>query len=231
MESKSLALAIPDHMIAYIGGYHRYPCTQYALWKGGHLLIIQVPCISKRDPYYYVDNEETQEELERDYRNVLEIIQSIIDTIEFDKTNWACLTRKSGSYQLVQKMKKYPSFMAPLCAPFIEESEIKLKRFINGNVEERVGEWNGQEVDIYRAWNPESLYRLHVMYENYRALEALDLTFQVLGNLVDSDGTIVGLVTEPNVGREIRNEDRSLVYKAIANLQKQGIYSREFWTV
>ncbi|KAF8992746.1 hypothetical protein BDQ17DRAFT_1369125 [Cyathus striatus] len=60
-----------------------------------------------------------------------------------------------------------------------------------------------------------------MMMYNYRTLEGFDLTFNVLGHLVRS-GTIIGLVTEPAVGREIKPEDRSLVYKAVAKLQKCG---------
>ncbi|KAG6833392.1 hypothetical protein H0H87_007377 [Tephrocybe sp. NHM501043] len=57
----------------------------------------------------------------------------------------------------------------------------------------------------------------------YLALQGLDLTYHVYGHLVDDDGTIVGLVQEPHVGRLMQYRDRSIVYDAYSRLQQRGL--------
>ncbi|KAG5653542.1 hypothetical protein H0H81_012351 [Sphagnurus paluster] len=57
----------------------------------------------------------------------------------------------------------------------------------------------------------------------YRALQGLDVTYQVLGHLVENDGTIVGLVSEAQVGRLLQYRDRSLIYEALSRVQQRGL--------
>ncbi|KAF8988970.1 hypothetical protein BDQ17DRAFT_1547733 [Cyathus striatus] len=212
----------PDQFVTYLGGKNIHPHTYYVLAKRGHILVVQVPCMPTRDVMYYMENPRALAVLEKQYYNVLETIQSIIETIDFELTNWAYLTPGAkGGYRLQQKRRTFPAVTCPLWAPVIREDEIKLKTFVE-LAHYRIGEWKGQEVDIYRGYNDNSFKHLNQMMENYRILEGMDLTFRVLGHLISDDGAVVGIVTEPAVGREITATDRSLVYNVVANLQKRG---------
>lgn len=53
-------------------------------------------------------------------------------------------------------------------------------------------------------------------------LQDLDLTFEVYGHLVDSEGGVIGLVTEATWGRQIQAGDRGIVYAGIAAAQRAG---------
>jgi len=57
----------------------------------------------------------------------------------------------------------------------------------------------------------------------YRALQDLDVTFEVLGHLISKDGTVIGLVSEAAWGRMVRPSDAALIYKTIAEVQNRGI--------
>ncbi|KAF8989165.1 hypothetical protein BDQ17DRAFT_1434647 [Cyathus striatus] len=212
---------IPSHMVSHIGGWNRYPSTYYFLWKDGHQLVVEVPCIPKHDISYYMENPQARAKVNNQYDRFIEMIQAVIDTVEFGKTNWAYLTSGAkGGYKLQLRKKPLPAITCPLWAPVIRECEVKIKKFVDGSY--RIGEWKGQEVDIYRAFDNFTFKYLNRMMENYRILEGTDLTFQVQGHLLDDAGTVVGLVTEPMTGREVKVSDRSLVYKVVADLQRRG---------
>ncbi|KAF8984773.1 hypothetical protein BDQ17DRAFT_1377171 [Cyathus striatus] len=158
---------------------------------------------AQRDVMYYMENPRALAVLEKQYYNVLETIQSIIETIDFELTNWAYLTPGAkGGYRLHRNEEHFPP-----------EDEIKLKTFVE-LAHYRIGEWKGQEIYI-RGYNDNSFKHLNQMMENYRILEGMDLTFR-------RRRCVVGIVTEPAVGREITAADRSLVYNVVANLQRRG---------
>jgi hypothetical protein len=57
----------------------------------------------------------------------------------------------------------------------------------------------------------------------YRAVQDLDVTFEVLGHLISEDGTVIGLVSEAAWGRMVKPSDATLIYKTIAEIQNRGI--------
>jgi hypothetical protein len=57
----------------------------------------------------------------------------------------------------------------------------------------------------------------------YLLLQGLDITYTILGHLVQSDGSVIGVITEPEVGRLVQFRDRSLVYDAISRLQQRKL--------
>jgi len=44
----------------------------------------------------------------------------------------------------------------------------------------------------------------------YRAVQGLDVTFEVLGHLISKDGTVIGLVSKAAWGRMIKPSDAAL---------------------
>jgi hypothetical protein len=55
------------------------------------------------------------------------------------------------------------------------------------------------------------------------ALTRLGYNDTVLAHVVQSDGSVIGIVTEPEVGRLVEYRDRALVYDAISRLQERRL--------
>jgi len=84
-----------------------------------------------------------------------------------------------------------------------------------------MGYWKGCEVDVIVGYEDHYLKRVDATTEGYRALQGFDLTYTVLAHVISSDGSVIGIVTEPEVGRLVQYRDRTLVYQAIAQLQQR----------
>lgn len=69
-------------------------------------------------------------------------------------------------------------------------------------------------------------WRLNRGMYGYRAVQDLDVTFEVLGHLISEDGTVIGLVSEAAWGRMVKPSDAALIYKTIAEIQNRGIIYR-----
>jgi len=78
-------------------------------------------------------------------------------------------------------------------------------------------------LDVFYAWNEMEFWCLNRGMYGYRAVQDLDVTFGVLGHLISTDGTIIGLVSEAAWGRMVRLSDAALIYKTIAEVQNRGI--------
>ena len=57
----------------------------------------------------------------------------------------------------------------------------------------------------------------------YRLLQGLNITYAVLAHVINSDGSVIGVVTEPEVGRLVQARDRRIVYEAISQLQNRNL--------
>jgi hypothetical protein len=77
--------------------------------------------------------------------------------------------------------------------------------------------------DVSYAWNDMEFWRLNRGMYGYRAVQDLDVTFEVLGHLISEDGTVIGLVSEAEWGRMVKPSDAALIYKTIAAIQNRGI--------
>lgn len=82
------------------------------------------------------------------------------------------------------------------------------------------------ELDIMYAWNDIEIWALNKAMIGARALDGLDLTYEVYGHLVGDDGSIIGLVTEAATGRMIGLSDMALVYNTISKIQNRGFLYR-----
>lgn len=54
----------------------------------------------------------------------------------------------------------------------------------------------------------------------YLALQDLDLTYEILGHIVQSDSRMIGIITEAQAGRPAQYSDRDSVYRALALVQQ-----------
>ena len=77
--------------------------------------------------------------------------------------------------------------------------------------------------DVWYGWNRSELWTVNRAMYGYRAVQGLDVTFEVYGHLVGRDGSIIGLVSEAAHGRMIEPSDRTLVYQTISRIQRRGI--------
>lgn len=80
--------------------------------------------------------------------------------------------------------------------------------------------------DVWYGWNKLERWTVNRAMYGYRAVQGLDVTFEVYGHLVGRDGSIMGLVSEAAWGRMIEPLDRVLVYQTIARIQRRGIIYR-----
>lgn len=77
--------------------------------------------------------------------------------------------------------------------------------------------------DLFVGWDDSSLEKVEREMKAYRALRHLDMTFEVLGHLVKPGGAVIGIVTEPAIGRSVEYKDLALVYEAASRLQQNSM--------
>ncbi|RDB17631.1 hypothetical protein Hypma_001080 [Hypsizygus marmoreus] len=216
---------IPRNMVAYIGGMNadeRY----YVLWKDYQMIVIQAePLVTweevhkpkhTHDPkkVYYIARY-------GEWLLGLQYIHNLLHTIEFGRTNWAYLVpRPDGGYKIVQRQKRLRKIRCPTWAPLIEEKDITYTTWWPNEV--RGGHWRGQEVEVTVGRDDFFLETLELIMFAHLLLHGLDLTYKVLAHIVE-DGSVVGLVTEPELGRLVQYRDRGLVYDAISRIQRRGL--------
>ncbi|RDB17619.1 hypothetical protein Hypma_001066 [Hypsizygus marmoreus] len=194
------------------------------LWKDYQMIVIQAePLISREEtlkPFKY--DPVLDQQRDNEWLFGLQYIHNLLHTIEFGKTNWAYLVpRHGGGYKIVQRPKRLKQIRCPTWAPLIEEKEITYTTWWPTEV--RGGYWRGREVEIILGWDDIFLKCLELIMFAHLLLRGLDLTYKVLAHIVEKDGTVVGLVTEPELGRLVQYRDRGLVYDAISRLQRRGL--------
>jgi hypothetical protein len=77
--------------------------------------------------------------------------------------------------------------------------------------------------DVILGYEDHYLRRIDATMNGYLLLQGLDITYTVLAHVVHSDGSVIGIVTEPEVGRLVEYRDRALVYDAITRLQERRL--------
>jgi hypothetical protein len=142
----------------------------------------------------------------------IEILQTLLDTMEFGRTNGAYLVRENGYWRLDYRNLITKHVSCPIFAPLIDEDDIEITWWHGRWVEYRRGKWNGEEVDLYVASNDYSAGLLMAMTRGYHALQGMNVTVKVLGHVVRGK-SIIGIMMERLVGRELVYADRSLVYQ------------------
>ncbi|KIM41862.1 hypothetical protein M413DRAFT_27425 [Hebeloma cylindrosporum] len=216
---------IPPNVVGYIGGQLRDP-PRFVLWRNALEITVQAPSRDHAlDARVGPDDEDYEYQISEASmkRNAhwLEIIQSLLDRIEFGTTNWAYLIpNREGGYTITHKERPMPKVTCPLWAPLIFEDEIQFT--VWGTKWDRRGIWNGKEIDVLFATDETRFSYLDTTMRRMRAISGMDLTYEVYGHLVRKDGTVVGLVTEAAWGRPIKSSDRALIYQTAARLQSRG---------
>jgi len=70
----------------------------------------------------------TYKEEDREYNTLLEVLQTMLDDIDFDRENWAYLVRDDdGSHRLLYTSKPF-SLSCAIWAPCIDEKEIEITK-------------------------------------------------------------------------------------------------------
>ncbi|KAF8889094.1 hypothetical protein BD779DRAFT_1800025 [Infundibulicybe gibba] len=194
---------IPRNIVAYLGGVD-IDTTSYALYKNGHVLVIQSEPIKM--PTEGLSPADVLAKRDKEYNWRLEKIQSRLNSIDFSRISWAYLTpsRANGDYSIVPKAR--PRLPMPTCttwAPLVKEEDIHITKWLS--CEKRCGLWKGMDVDVFIE---------------------LDITYDILAHVVDDLGQVIGIVREPAVGRAVEYGDRALVYKTITSVQQSRIVFR-----
>ncbi|KAF8900426.1 hypothetical protein CPB84DRAFT_1847226 [Gymnopilus junonius] len=214
---------IPPGVVGLIGG--ALPGI-FGLSKDNVEIIIEYPesdeprkSVDPNDPCYdYL----VQVKIGERHAHFLEIVETLLPTIEFGKSNWAyLLPAPTGGYHILHKEKTFPRITCPTWAPLIYLDEIEFT--VWGTLADRRGIWQGKEVDVWYGWNKVERWTVNRAMYGYRAVQGLDVTFEVYGHLVGRDGSIMGLVSEAARGRIAEPSDRILIYQAIARMQRRGI--------
>ncbi|PFH48849.1 hypothetical protein AMATHDRAFT_5430 [Amanita thiersii Skay4041] len=183
------------------------------LWKNGKFLTIQLPTPST-DP-----DSDVVEYFNKEYLAIQEHLSDIV----LGKTNWAYfLINKDGKRTLAYRQRPMYKIKYPPYAPLIHEDEIQYIRPVRGYLRE--GLWKGRHVDVWVGWNDHSLRQLERQMRSYDLLRSLDVTYGVLGHIIDSQGNIIGMVTEPAYSRPFQATDLLAIDDAMARMRKLGIY-------
>jgi hypothetical protein len=73
------------------------------------------------------------------------------------------------------------------------------------------------------AWGDDYTVKvLELTMYGYRYVHGLDLTYDVLGHVV-RDGNVVGIMTEPMLGRMMQPCDRNIVYTAVSKMEARNV--------
>ncbi|EPQ55924.1 hypothetical protein GLOTRDRAFT_60723 [Gloeophyllum trabeum ATCC 11539] len=176
-------------------------------------------------------NSERRQEYRDNTAFDVEIIQTMLGSIEWGRTNYAYLVRESsGSYRLMYRNKVPRPLTCHLWAPTVDIKEIDVTRWLDQRIY-REGIWRGREVNLKIMDSPESWVADMVSSEidGARTLTALGYSFEVLG-IVTSNGGVVGIMYEIPVGRVVQYHDRAALYDAFADLQKHRVVYRGITT-
>lgn len=225
----------PSNLTFYVGcDNEREECggQTICLRRGNQNLVVQGPSVIPLEYSGTWGKDPAIDEAIKDgLYGRIEKIQTLLSTIPFGSKNWAYfITKKDGTYSLVYRERKLYQVTTPPWAPLVDEREILVTKMISP--EEHQGIWDGKEVDLFMGWNEKYRRMLDRIMRAHNLLRGLDLTFEVLGHVTNSDGEIVGIMTEPAYGRYVEYSDRTDVYEAIAKIQSRSLwYSFDHTTI
>ncbi|KAK0189488.1 hypothetical protein F5146DRAFT_1051233 [Armillaria mellea] len=212
-------MKVPPHATAHIYDSSGPSQTQHYLVRDGRILHILVP----KWPIFDQNKSETEIENER-AKYSIDLIETLINTIDFTQTSKAFLVRRRNGDVLVPKSLRPTTFRVtcPTWERLIDEREIEITDWVN--VPNRKGRWNNMDVEIWYGYDDCYLRFVQNTMVGLRALwkRNLDLHFKVLGHLI-RDNDVVGIVMEPNGGRYIETYDRALIYNTFQELQRNKL--------
>ncbi|KAJ6578794.1 hypothetical protein DFH09DRAFT_1148330 [Mycena vulgaris] len=165
-------------------------------------------------------------EWDRQFKYGLQIIQTLLQEIDFGRTNWGYLIDNGlNNAHIVQKTHELPRITEIPWCPFVDERDIEITNWVLA--EDRHGVWNGKEVDLFIGWDAVFMDFVRKRMAAYKLLIERDLehlAYRALGHVMRA-GTneICGIMTEASYGRMVEHTDKSAVYKAIAEIQRAGL--------
>ncbi|KAJ7938467.1 hypothetical protein B0H13DRAFT_1943177 [Mycena leptocephala] len=213
----------------YISGlneaYGRFYVLRKSTPAGDELIVIQASAVVPESHLEFEVAMKGFPEWDRQFTYGLHIIQTLLPTIKFGHTNWGHLVGNDNNYRIIHKYQRLPLVTEIPWCPLVDERDIEITGFVYA--EERLGVWNGMEVDVFMAWDESNAHYLQKMMAAYRLLMERDLehlAYRALGHVVrNGTAEICGLMTEASHGRIVEHSDKSAVYKAIAQIERAGL--------
>ncbi|KAK0440162.1 hypothetical protein EV421DRAFT_812527 [Armillaria borealis] len=212
-------MKVPPHATAHIFDTSGPSETEHILVRDGHVLHVLVP------KWLVCDQKKSKNEVEDDRVNfVIELIETLINTIDFTQTLTAFLVRRRNGNTLVPKPLRSTPFRVtcPTWERLIDEREIETTDWLYAL--NRRGRWNNMDVELWFGYDDRYLRFVQNTMVALRALwqRNLDLHFKVLGHLI-RDNEVIGIIMEPNGGRCVEVYDRALAYNTFQELQKNNL--------
>jgi len=215
--------------VEYISGcnesYGRFYVLQKSTPAGDQLIVIQASAVVPESHMEIEAATRCFPEWDKQFTYGLQIIQTLLPTIRFGHTNWAHLVGNENNFRIIHKHKSLPIVTEIPWCPLVDERDIEITGFVYAS--DRHGVWNGKEVDVFMAWDESYTNHLQQLMAAYRLLMERNLehlAFRAVGHVVrHGTAEICGLITEPGYGRIFEYSDKSLVYKAIAQIERAGL--------
>ncbi|KAF8192800.1 hypothetical protein K438DRAFT_1935043 [Mycena galopus ATCC 62051] len=232
--------------IDYISGnneeYGRFYILKKTTPAGDQLIVIQASAVVPKSHMATEVADKCTPEWNKQYTYGLEIIHTLLPTIRFGHTNWGYLVGSNNNYRIIHKHQSLyvicfaevsgtlPFYHRPIVTeipwcPLVDEREIEITGFLYA--EDRFGVWNGREVDVFMAWDTSYVGHLQKRMAAHRLLMERDLehlTYRAVAHVVrNGTSEICGLITEASYGRIFEYRDKSVVYKAIAQIERAGL--------
>ncbi|KAJ7730258.1 hypothetical protein DFH07DRAFT_849203 [Mycena maculata] len=216
--------------IDYISGLNEASGRYYVLRKSttgrDELIVIQAPAVVPEDNMPVEKAMKWFPEWDRSFDHGLEIIQTLLPTLQFGRTSWAYLVRRNNAHRIIYKENPLPAAteIIPWC-PLVDERDIEITGWLYA--EDRHGIWNGIDVDLFMAWDSTYVGLLEKSMAAHRLLVEYNLehlVYPAVGHVVRrGTNNICGLMTAAAHGRMVEYTDKSAVYKAIAEIQRAGL--------
>ncbi|KAJ3881422.1 hypothetical protein F5051DRAFT_425816 [Lentinula edodes] len=187
--------------------------TIVVLVKNGRLLIVQTEDIPSSDEWRTMSYDDVMADC-RAYEALLSqrlsVVASLLDTIEFEKSQFAILVSDAQQSRLVaQPLDDIPPLIAPLgWLPRVQESDLHVIQWLDDRVH---CIWNDQQVDFFTTFAIPNRWRLQQMITITHLLEKskIHITYEPLA-IVLRGAEVSGLIMARVEGRLLEMRDRSL---------------------
>ncbi|KAH7872471.1 uncharacterized protein C8R40DRAFT_1173563 [Lentinula edodes] len=187
--------------------------TIVVLVKNGRLLIVQTEDIPSSDEWRTMSYDDVMADC-RAYEALLSqrlsVVASLLDTIEFEKSQFAILVSDAQQSRLVaQPLDDIPPLIAPLgWLPRVQESDLLVVQWLDDRVH---CIWNDQQVDFFTTFAIPNRWRLQQMITITHLLEKskIHITYEPLA-IVLRGAEVSGLIMARVEGRLLEMRDRSL---------------------
>lgn len=210
---------IPRDVVTLVGSIIMPDYTLHCFAKNNRTVVVQTKYLDPTRLLPQGCEENYDQAYEKAKYETLEMIHSSLNSLRFSDQNWAYVNQTVEGFQPIQRRKSFKYLITcERWAPYISEDEVEITEW--NCVGHASGFWREEPVVIYYGWDEDHTKQVNKAMIAARALRGLDVTQEVYGHLVNSEGEIIGLVVEATKGRAVRLEDRSIVYEAVAKLQR-----------